>query len=51
MLDGHSAHEAIALIRAERAPAALNNGAFVRWLVTEAQAQLATGADGPVLAA
>jgi hypothetical protein len=51
MLDGHSAHEAIALIRAQRAPAALNNGAFVRWLVTEAQAQLATGADGPALAA
>lgn len=33
---GLTAEEAIALIRSRRSPAALNNPAFVHWLVTEA---------------
>jgi len=41
MLDGMTAHDAIALIRARRAPAVLDNRAFVRWLVTEAADVLA----------
>jgi hypothetical protein len=41
MLDGYSAHEAIALLRARRAPAVLSNRDFVRWLVSEGSAAVA----------
>jgi hypothetical protein len=43
MLDGMDAHDAIALIRERRAPAALSNFAYVRWLVTEGADALAGG--------
>ena len=52
MLEGMSAHDAIALLRERRAPAVLDNRAYVRWLVTEAAGVLAGEAgDGPALAA
>ena len=52
MLEGMSAHDAIALVRSRRAPAVLDNRAFVRWLVTEAAGVLAGDAgDGQALAA
>jgi hypothetical protein len=41
MLDGRTAHEAIALIRERRAPAVLSNDHFVRWLVSEAPEHVA----------
>lgn len=40
MLDGHSAADAIALMRERRSPAVLTNADFVRWLVSEAPAIL-----------
>jgi hypothetical protein len=40
MHDGLSARDAIALIRSRRSPAVLNNGHFVRWLITEAPAHV-----------
>lgn len=49
MLDGMDAHDAIALIRARRAPAVLDNRAFVRWLVTDAAGAIA--GDGMAVAA
>jgi hypothetical protein len=43
MLEGMDAHDAIALIRERRAPAALSNSAYVRWLVTEGADALTGG--------
>jgi protein-tyrosine phosphatase len=40
MHHGHSAAEAIALIRSRRSPAVLSNRHFVRWLLTEAPAHV-----------
>jgi hypothetical protein len=45
MLDGMDAHDAIALIRERRAPAALSNSAYVRWLVQDAPEALARTDD------
>jgi len=42
MLAGHTAHDAIALIRERRSPWALCNDAFVRWLTEEAEHRLAS---------
>lgn len=50
MLEGLSAHDAIALIRARRAPAVLDNRAFVRWLVTEAAGAIAGAGAGDGMA-
>lgn len=51
MLEGIDAHDAIALIRERRAPAALSNFAYVRWLVMEAASAIGGGADSTALAA
>ena len=40
MIEGRTALEAIALIRAQRSPVCLFNNAFVDWLVTEAPARV-----------
>lgn len=44
MLDGHSATEAVNLLRARWSPWALCNDAFVGWLVTDDAALLDTAA-------
>jgi hypothetical protein len=48
MLEGHDVHDAIALIRARRAPAVLSNFAYVRWLVQDAAGALGRTEGGAV---